>query len=112
LVLVVALLVVAGCGGGPGKGAAPTTIPKSTTTASASTTTAVAADAGTWSLIPDGPNAVGPPVAWTGTELLVAHAGCCADLGSVNLTAYNPATSTWQALPPTPLTPREFAAGA
>ena len=30
----------------------------------------------------------------------------------MHLTAYDPATNTWDALPPTPLTPREFAAGA
>jgi len=51
-------------------------------------------------------------VAWTGTEVLVAQAGCCSDLGSVNLTAYNAETNTWHTLPPTPLTPRTFAAGA
>ena len=51
-------------------------------------------------------------MAWTGSELLVAQAGCCLDLGSANLSAYNPVTKTWRRLPPTPLTPREHAAGA
>jgi N-acetylneuraminic acid mutarotase len=118
LIVIVAPLLFAGCGGGQGNEAASTTAaagaPSTATssTATSSTTTTVAADAGTWSLIPDGPDAVGPPVAWTGTELLVAQAGCCAGLGSVNLNGYDPQTNTWHALPPTPLTPREFAAGA
>jgi hypothetical protein len=109
LILVLAPLLVASCAGGAGKGAASTTVPPSTTT---STTRPVPANAGTWSLIPAGPHPVGPPVAWTGTEVLVAEAGCCDDLGSVNLTAYNPETNIWHALPPTPLTPRTYAAGA
>lgn len=113
LILVVAPLLVAGCGEGLERGAASTTtVPRSTTITPTSTTAAVAADAGTWSVIPAGPHPVSPPVAWTGAELLVAQAGCCADLGSVNITAYDPETNTWHALPPTPLTPREFAAGA
>jgi len=111
-VIVIVAALLAGCGGGPGKGGASTTTASTSAPVSASTTRPAAADAGTWSLIPDGPNPVGPPVAWTGTDVLVAQAGCCADLGSVNLTAYNPATTAWQALPPTPLTPREFTAGA
>jgi N-acetylneuraminic acid mutarotase len=71
-----------------------------------------AADAGTWSLAPFGPAAVGAPEAWTGKEVLVAGAGCCEDLGSINYWAYNPASKKWRALPPTPLTPRAGAAGA
>lgn len=121
IVVGVAILIT-GCAAGQVKQAAPTTgsatststtaVPTSSTAAPTSTTSAIAANAGTWSLIPEGPFPVGPPVAWTGSELLVAQAGCCAGLGSVNLTAYNPETRTWHALPPTPLTPREFAAGA
>ena len=107
IVIVAALLT--GCGGG--RTASTTTAPASTI-APSSTTVPGAANAGTWSLIPAGPHPVGLPATWTGTDLLVAQAGCCADLGSVNLTAYNPATNTWHALPPTPLTPREFVAGA
>lgn len=71
----------------------------------------MAPDAGTWALIPNGPYPAGRPVAWTGSELLVARAGCCDDLGSVDLTAYVPATNAWHALPPTPLMPRGGAAG-
>ena len=118
LIVLGLVLVMSGCGGRThtvSTTAAPTSTtaaPTSTTAAPTSTTTAAAADAGTWTLIPDGPNPVGPPVAWTGSELLVAQAGCCAGLGSVNLTAYNPETRAWQALAPTPLTPRAFAAGA
>ncbi|HEY5155755.1 MAG TPA: hypothetical protein VIJ47_13525, partial [Acidimicrobiales bacterium] len=78
----------------------------------ASTTTTVAADVGTWSLIPAGPNPPGQPVAWTGTELLVTRAGCCGDLGSDDFSAYDPATKTWRQLPPTPLTGRSSSAGA
>lgn len=105
--------LVTACGGATReKGAArTTTAPASTTTGSASTTTVAPADAGSWSLIPDGPNALGRPGAWTGRELLVAQSACCGELGSVNLAAYNPATSTWRKLPPTPLTPRIGAAG-
>jgi len=51
-------------------------------------------------------------VAWTGAELLVARAGCCDDLGSVDLSAFDPANNAWHGLPPTPLTPRANAAGA
>ena len=82
------------------------------TTTAPTTTTTVPADVGTWSLIPNGPNPVGRPAAWTGTELLVARAGCCDDAGSVDLAAYDPATNAWHQLPPTPLTPRRGAAGA
>jgi len=57
-------------------------------------------------------NEAARPMAWTGTELLVAQAGCCGDLGSVGLAAYKPAANTWRKLPPTPLTPRRSAAGA
>jgi len=117
--LVVAPLVVAGCAGGAGKGSTSTTAPNSatsgapsTTTPPTSSTTTVAADTGSWSLVPAGPNSVGTPVAWTGTELLTARAGCCDGLGSVNLSAFDPGTDAWHALPPTPLTPRTEAAGA
>ncbi len=122
IVVSVALVVVTGCGGGHGNGAtstttAPTTTSTTrttapTTTAPVSTTAPVPADAGAWSLIPDAPQPVGRPVAWTGRELLVAQPGCCDDLGSVDLSAYNPAAKIWRRLPPTPLTPRAFAAGA
>ncbi len=107
LAVVTAAALLAGCGGRPVANGPATT----TTSRPLPTTTAAAADAGTWSLIPAGPNPIGPPVAWTGREVLVAQAGCCDDIGSVNLTAYDPGSETWRALPPTPLTPREFAAG-
>lgn len=110
-ILIVVPLLVASCTRGPEKGAVSTTAATSTT-APTSTTTPVAANAGTWSLIPSGPNLVSPPVVWTGTDVLVAQAGCCDELGSVNFTAYSPETNTWHELPPTPLTPRTFAAGA
>lgn len=110
---VMGALILTGCAGGQGQGtASTTTAPTPTTVSPTSTTTPVAADAGTWSLIPDGPYPAGEPVAWTGTEILVARAGCCDDLGSVDLSAYDPATNTWSMLPPTPLTPRGGAAGA
>jgi len=115
LIIVMVALVISGCAGGQTAQTTSTTTPPSTapvSTTPGSTTPAVAADDGTWSLIPDGPNPVAPPVAWTGTELLVAQAGCCSGLGSVNLSAYSPETNAWHALPPTPLTPRTFAAGA
>ena len=83
-----------------------------TTSAPPTTTTTVPADAGTWSLIPYGPNPVGSPSAWTGAEVLVARAGCCDDSGSVDLAAYDPAVNSWHQLPLTPLTPRSGAAGA
>jgi len=111
-------LALGACGGsttrshGP-TGSSPVTGAPSTTPAStAPTTTAVPADAGTWSLIPDGPFPAARPVAWTGNELLVARAACCDDLGSVDLGAYDPAANTWRKLPVTPLTPRDSAAGA
>jgi len=114
LIVILAPFLIAGCAGGSGRGASSTTA-STPTTGSASTTSTtrpVAANAGAWSLVPAGPNPVSPPVAWTGTEVLVAQGGCCDDLGSVNLSAYNPGANTWHALPPTPLTPRTFAAGA
>ena len=103
IVVAAGVFVVSGCGGG--KGAVSTTI------AATSTTTAVPADAGTWSLIPDGPNPLSPPMAWTGTDLLVAEGSCCASLGSVNLSAYDPSSGVWHTLPATPLTPRNYALG-
>jgi len=51
-------------------------------------------------------------MAWTGQELLVAQSACCDELGSVNLSAYDRTTNNWRKLPPTPLTPRNGAAGA
>ena len=114
-------LLVSSCTGGNGKqggsASTPSTTTSTTTTtsstsSSSTSTTTVAAVAGTWSLIPPGPDPIGPPVVWTGTELLAAEAGCCAGLGSVNLHAYDPATNAWHSLPPTPLTPRDDAAGA
>ena len=106
-------LTTAACGSST-KSAAPstTTVPPSTTTAPPTTTTTVPADAGTWSLIPYGPNPVGSPSAWTGAEVLVPRAGCCDDSGSVDLAAYDPAVNAWHQLPPTPLTPRSGAVGA
>jgi N-acetylneuraminic acid mutarotase len=120
LVAIAALVAVAGCGGGGRKSAtsttttpaSTTTAPITTTTAPVSSTTVVPADAGTWSLIPEGPNAVGRPVAWTGNELLVAESACCGALGSVNLAAYNPVTNAWHKLPSAPLTFRTHAVGA
>ncbi len=105
-------LVTAACGSSI-KGSTPSTarIPTSTATAPAPTTT-VPADVGTWSLIPNGSNPVGSPATWTGTDVLVARAGCCDDAGSVDLAAYDPAVGSWHQLPPTPLTPRSGAAGA
>lgn len=70
------------------------------------------ADAGSWSLIPSGPTNISLPAAWTGREMLVAQGGCCGELGSVNLSAFNPATGTWRQLPATPLTSRSGAVGA
>jgi N-acetylneuraminic acid mutarotase len=106
-------LTTAACGSST-KSAAPstTTVPPSTTAPPTTTTTTVPADAGTWSLIPYGPNPVGSPSAWTGAEVLVARAGCCDDSGSVDLAAYDPAVNSWHQLPLTPLTPRSGAAGA
>ena len=101
LAVVTAAALLAGCGGRPVANGPATT----TTSRPLPTTTAAAADAGTWSLIPAGPNPIGPPVAWTGREVLVAQAGCCDDIGSVNLTAYDPGSETWRALPPTPHAP-------
>ncbi|MGA2837119.1 MAG: hypothetical protein ABSF84_11035 [Acidimicrobiales bacterium] len=112
LTAVTALFFAASCGGGSGKAATSTTSPAPSTSTPTSTTTTVPGDVGAWSLIPDGPNPVSPPVAWTGSDVLVAGAGCCAELGSVDLAAYSPETNTWHALPPTPLTPRTDAAGA
>ena len=116
-------LCIAGCtsnGGDKASGttssSSSTTLPTSTssspsTAMSPPTSSTIAANAGAWSLIPAAPNPIGQPVAWTGSELLVAQAGCCAGLGSVNLTAFNPHTRAWHPLPPTPLTPRESAVG-
>jgi N-acetylneuraminic acid mutarotase len=65
-----------------------------------------------WSLVPAAAASIGRPVAWTGTEALAATSACCDDLGTVQLSAYDPASNTWHALPHTPLTPRNNAAGA
>ena len=112
-VLLVGALVIAAsaCGASPST-SAKTTSPSSTPTTAPVTVTTVPADDGTWSLIPAGPNPVGGPEAWTGTEVLVAQAGCCDDTGTVDLAAYDPAADAWHQLPPTPLTPRRGAAGA
>ena len=111
--MVMGALILTGCAGGQGQEtASTTTAPTPTTVSPTSTTTSVAADVGTWPLTPDDPYPAGEPVAWTGADLLVARAGCCDDLGSVDLSTYDPATNTWSMLPPTPLTPRGGAAGA
>jgi N-acetylneuraminic acid mutarotase len=119
LIVVVMLFVIAGCGSsGNGKAEPPTTTaPTFTKTGPAPTTPTttskkVAAAAGAWSLIPDAPKSVGRPVAWTGTEVLVGGFGCCGEMPSADLAAYNPATNTWRSLPPSPLTHRRQAAGA
>jgi hypothetical protein len=116
------LVVVASCGGGEtGRPSSSTTRASSTTkaattstatTAAPSPTTRPPADAGSWSLIPDGPQSLGRPFAWTGTALLAAKSGCCAEVASVDLAAYDAATNTWRSLPPTPPTPRDDAVGA
>ena len=112
MILFTVSLAVASCGVGPGTGAGSTTTSRSSTTAGSSTTALPQASAGNWSLVPAGPDPVGPPVAWTGTELLVAQAGCCDSLGSADLNAYDLRAETWHALAPTPLTPRTDAAGS
>ena len=112
LLLGTVTLLATACGSST-KGSSPsTTLAAPSTTTAPATTTTIPADVGTWSLIPNGPNPVGSPTAWTGTEVLVARAGCCDDAGSVDLAAYEPATNAWHQLPPTPLTPRSGAAGA
>jgi N-acetylneuraminic acid mutarotase len=91
---------------------APVTTAKApTTTGTISAPPLAAANDGAWSLAPFQDAAVGGPVVWTGKEVIVAGAGCCDDLGSINLTAYNPTTKSWRNLPATPLTPRAGAAG-
>jgi hypothetical protein len=112
LLLGTVTLLATACGSST-KGSSPsTTLAAPSTTTAPATTTTIPADVGTWSLIPNGPNPVGSPTAWTGTEVLVARAGCCDDAGSVDLAAYDPAVNSWHQLPPTPLTPRSGAAGA
>jgi len=101
----------AACGGTTASHPSATTRSPVSTTAPATTTT-VPADAGTWALVPQGPNPVGTPAAWTGTDVLVPRAGCCDDAGSVDLAAYDPAGDAWHQLPPTPLSLRSGAAGA
>jgi len=103
-------LLATACGSST-KSSTTTTVHVTTTTAPPPTTT-VSADAGVWSLIPNGSYPVGGPVAWTGSELLVAGSGCCGGVGSVDLEALDPASNSWHQLPPTPLTPRSDAAGA
>jgi len=113
LALLVGVLAFAATACGASSSSSTTTAtPSSSPMTAPVTVTTVPADVGAWSLIPAGPNPVGGPEAWTGSELLVARAGCCDDTGSVNLAAYDPATSAWHQLPPTPLTPRRGAAGA
>lgn len=53
-----------------------------------------------------------PPVVWTGREVIVARAGCCAEIPAVALAAYDPGAGTWRQLPTAPLTPRTYEAGA
>ena len=98
---------------------AQTVAPAPAPTAKAPTTTLpivppplAAANDGTWSFAPFQEVAIGGLVAWTGKEVIVAGAGCCEDLGTINLSAYNPTTKSWRKLPATPLTPRAQAAGA
>ena len=112
------VLLTAACGSSSGKttassttGASTTTSPSTTTTAPVTTTTVGAADSGAWSLVPNGPNPLAPPVAWSGKEILAAESACCGAVGSVNLSAYNPATSTWRKLPDAPLSRRTLSAG-
>ena len=119
----VVAVVAAGCGGGAAPpaprarhGAPATTHQTAPTTSRPSPTTAAAApppaDAGAWSLVP--PTTLSPdvPAAWTGRLVLVAGGGCCGDVGTVDLAAYDPVTATWGALPPPPLSTRGDAAGA
>lgn len=115
------LATLAACGSHPSIRTAPGTSSTSTTQGVTPTTpgpttspptTAVPANAGRWALIPSGPSNATPPTAWTGRELLVAHGGCCGELGSVDLTAFAPATGTWRQLPAPPLTSRTGAVGA
>ena len=82
-----------------------------TTTSLIPTTTTQPADAGTWSLIPAGPTNIGVPAGWSGREVLASRCGCCGELGSVNMSAFNPARGVWRQLPKTPLTPRSGAVG-
>lgn len=89
--------------------AAPTTLPA--TTLPPATTPPIPADAGQWSLVPNGRPDPAPPAAWTGHELVVSEGGCCGALGSVDLYGYTPATGTWTELPDTPLTARSGAVG-
>lgn len=118
--LLLLVAVLAGCSpsrtgtgpvGGPTSSSATTT-PSTSTTTLLPSTTRPAAGAGRWSLIPDGPANVALPAAWTGRELLVAHGGCCGELGSVDLTGLDPSTGRWRQLPSPPLTPRTGAVGA
>ncbi len=88
------------------------TTSQSPTTGAVSSTTGVSASDGSWSLIPAGKVSITTPMGWTGKELLVADAGCCASVGSVNMSSFNPQTNSWGTLPPAPLTARSFAVGA
>src|SRR5581483_2865338 len=96
------------CGKQPApRSSAPTTATTATAPTTGPATTLPPPDAGTWSLVADSPyQTVSEPAAWTGHELLVAQAGCCAELGSVDLAAFDPATHSWRKLPPAPLSRR------
>jgi hypothetical protein len=85
-----------------------TTAPVPATSVPAATTPAAV---GTWRVTPDGTISPATPWGWTGAVLLVAGGGCCDDVGTVDLAAFNPRSDTWSRLPPPPLTPRGHAAG-
>ena len=88
--------------------------PRGKGTASASGTTQKPAPSTTlppprWTLIPAdtlGQESPGSTAVWTGNEVLIDHAGCCAGVGNVQLDAYVPATNTWKTTATTPLWPR------
>jgi len=104
--IVLCVVAVAGlasaCATAPRRsGAAPTS-----TAVRSTSSTLPTADAGQWSLVPEGPNPLSPPFGWTGHEVLAAQAGCCGEIPAVALSAFDPTTGTWRRLPVAPLTAR------
>ena len=105
LAATVLLMTAAGCSDSPRRQSLQVT-PSSAPTGGSTTAppTASALPAG-WQRIPTAPAPEGSIALWTGRELVVGK-GCCTDNSAETLHGYDPATQTWHAYPPAPLSPR------